>query len=126
MQRISVFIAALIGLSSVALGAYFQHASVLNSDAKIAIHTALRYLQMYSLLLLVLGFLSQQYSRLLWAYAVFLVGVSLFSGSILLIHSFGMSSLVLVTPLGGVIVMLGWVVLMSLAIVGFGDQKQSP
>ncbi len=109
-------IAATTGFLSVALGAAGDHlASIIRHEH--AFETALRYNQLYSLLLVALALHAPPPSRLLTlARAAFMAGMLLFCGSLYALAFTGLAALGMVTPFGGVTLMAGWLALSAYAI----------
>lgn len=101
--------AALLGASSVILGAALKHAVV--SSEFDTLQTALRYHQIHSLVLLSLGLyaLNQTPQRILIISAcLFIAGISIFSGSLYLMVLYNIPQLGNLTPVGGIALILGW------------------
>ena len=110
---------AFFGLTGVILGALGAHAleNVLSADQLGSFETAVRFQMYHGLFLLLLGLLAQQYFDR-WinlAIRAALVGTVLFSGSIYLLTLTDIQ-VGLVTPVGGVILMVGWGSLLGWAI----------
>lgn len=114
MSRPFVLLAALLGLTGVALGAFAAHGlrARLSPEYLAVFQTGVLYQLIHALALLGVGALALHWrSRLLGAAGVlFVAGILLFSGSLYLLT---LSSLKLgmVTPLGGLCFMLGWLCL---------------
>ncbi len=125
-----LFIAGLLGLISVALGAYADHglqATASTADLK-SIATALRYHQTHVVLLAALG-LAQlaspklAASRLITtASLMFIAAILLFSFSIYSAVIFEMPGLKNIVPIGGILFMLAW---LTLALAGWQLSKKS-
>lgn len=111
MGRVYLSLGALFGLTGVALGAFAAHGlkGRLTPAHLDAFQTAVHYQQIHALALLVVALLAQRTgNRLLDAAALlFSTGIVLFSGSLYLMTLVGWK-LGPVTPLGGVLFMLGW------------------
>ncbi len=107
------YLAALLGLSATALGAYGAHglaASGLPASLVSAFNTGVQY-QFYhalALLLVVLAWRFKPAGALQVAAAFFALGTLLFSGSIYALVLFGAKGIGWLTPLGGVCFMAGW------------------
>jgi len=120
-MRYAPLIAALLGFSGVALGAFGAHglkASV--SEEWLAVWgTAVSYQMYHTPLILVMPFLSgiSEYWRKL-ALWFFILGVLVFSGSLYLLVILSLPPLGMVTPLGGVMLLLGWLCLLVAAVKG--------
>jgi len=109
-------VSALLGLTSIILGAMGAHGSV--HDALVAAgkldawEVAVRYHLPHSILLYILAlFIGHGSKSCRWAWRLLFTGVLLFSGSIYLLSSFGWKFLGPITPLGGLSLMLGWLLL---------------
>lgn len=111
MGRVYLSLGAFFGLSGVALGAFAAHGlkGRLTAVHLEAFQTGVHYQQIHALALLVVALLAQRGGgRLLGAAgACFVLGTLCFSGSLYLMTLAGLK-LGLVTPLGGVLFMLGW------------------
>jgi len=102
---------ALIALATV-LGAFGAHAlkSQLSPDKLAVYETAVRYHFLHALGLLVIGVLlrSTDTELLRWSAMLVLVGIILFSGSLYLLTFGAPRFLGVVTPLGGLALIVGW------------------
>lgn len=126
MKWVVVF-AAFLGLSSMIMGAAGDHIleGRLTAQATEQIEVALRYHQLYSIVLLSLSLyaLQQRPSKLLIAICLtFMGGIIIFSGALYLSVFLSLSILTYGTPIGGVLLMIGWLLV---AIWGLRLQKQS-
>ncbi|OIN07653.1 DUF423 domain-containing protein [Oceanisphaera psychrotolerans] len=107
------YLAALLGLSATALGAYGAHglaARGLSASLVTAFNTGVQY-QFYhalALLLVVLAWRFRPVRSLHVAAAFFALGTLLFCGSIYALVLFGTKGIGWLTPLGGVCFMVGW------------------
>lgn len=114
MSRPFVLLAALFGFTGVALGAFAAHGlrGRLSPEYFAVFQTGVLYQLVHALALLGVGVLALRWrSRLLGAAGgLFAAGILLFSGSLYLLT---LSSLKLgvVTPLGGVCLLAGWLCL---------------
>lgn len=109
-------IAALSGLLAVILGASGAHAlkPMLTASGHLdAFKTAVDYHFYHTLALLAAGILSRQSQSKLIAFASlsFLTGILLFSGSLYLISLATVSGIGILTPVGGLFFIAGWVLL---------------
>lgn len=109
------------GLAGVVLGALFDHA--LAPYINHAVETALRYHQLYSVLIAALGLTLSfaplppvLYKRLRLAAVFFSAGSVLFCGCLYATSLSGPSPLVYGAPIGGLLMMGGWLVLASAAL----------
>ncbi len=116
MLRNFIFLGALNGLITVALGAFGAHAlrESLGADMVAVYDTASNYHGHHSLALLAVGLMllhhpdSRWLPRAGWA---FLIGILFFSGSLYLLAVSGSQWLGAVTPFGGMAYIVGWVML---------------
>jgi len=117
MQRILLTCGALYGALAVALGAFGAHALKARLAPELLAHwgTATQYLALHALALLATGLLIERRlspSRsLTLAGQAFLLGSAIFSGSLFLRVLLDMPSWGMVTPLGGALLILGWLLL---------------
>ncbi|PLY13006.1 MAG: DUF423 domain-containing protein [Sedimenticola sp.] len=117
MRHPFLFIGALNGFLTVALGAFGAHAlrDRLQGNYYEVFQTGIQYQGLHALALLILGLIalratSNWLNRAGW---LFLLGILLISGSLYLLAITGNRALGMITPLGGVCFLLGW---LSLAI----------
>ncbi|OGO93032.1 MAG: hypothetical protein A3F10_00030 [Coxiella sp. RIFCSPHIGHO2_12_FULL_42_15] len=114
-----LFLGALLGLMSVIMGAYTDHVVGVNitSTALGVLATALHYQSLYSILIAAIGLalyapLSPRLTRYLTMCAwVFIIGIILFSFSIYASVLTNASGAVRLTPVGGITLILGWLLL---------------
>lgn len=103
-----IVIAAILGVLGVAIGAIAAHA-IADPKAIAAVEKAALYQLIHVLALL---FARQQVGRFAsiscW---FFLLGITLFCGSIELKYLLGLDSAIVVAPSGGICLMLGWIFL---------------
>jgi len=112
----NLVITCFLGMMAIILGAFGAHAlkESLTSEALSSFETAVRY-QMYHVIVLLFvniyeGFTPKQKNNIS---TIFFVGIFLFSGSIYVIQltSITAKSIWFVTPLGGVFLILGWILM---------------
>ena len=125
-----LIIGALLGFFSVAFGAYSEHGlrpKVSDEEFRMLM-TAIRYNQINSLMISVLGLFTLLKSGFSNIYLfkrsglLFIVGTILFSFSIYFSVSFQIPTLLYLTPVGGIILMLSW---LSLAYAAYRILKNS-
>lgn len=103
-----VVVAALLGLLGVALGAVAAHA-VSDPKAVAAIEKAALYQLIHVLALMFASKYEGRFGALsCWS---FLIGITLFCGSIDVKYLLGFQGATSVAPLGGICLMLGWIFL---------------
>ena len=115
---------ALMGFLSLALSAFIAHGLHLTLTAHQlhSLDTALLNLQMHAVLLIALGaYISSKtnsVSRVIRVAAyLFIVGTLLFSVSIIVSYIFSWPGLLFLTPLGGVTLLLAWLLLIAGSLV---------
>lgn len=112
-------LAAASGFIVVGLGAFGAHGlrSLLDAARLGTWETAVQYQMLHVVALLAVGLLSLrgELTLLRWSGWNFVVGTLLFSGSLYLLALTGVSWLGMITPLGGVCFLLGWVLLFKAA-----------
>ncbi|MDF2606527.1 MAG: hypothetical protein K0S34_717 [Bacillales bacterium] len=109
-----IIIAGVNAFLAVALGAFGAHGLQQNAtDYAVAIwDKASRYQMYHALGLFIIAFLIDKYpksSLLEWAGWSMLGGIFLFSGSLYVMAVTGISSLGIVTPVGGLLFIAGWI-----------------
>lgn len=123
-QKTAIITGAVTGMLAVALGAFGAHAlkpMLLESGRLETFELAVRYQFYHTLALLFTGIAQSLYqSAYLRLSAVgFTLGILLFSGSLYALCFTGYSWLAFVTPLGGVLFIIGWLLLLT----GIGKSK---
>jgi uncharacterized membrane protein YgdD (TMEM256/DUF423 family) len=109
----NLIITCFLGLIAIVLGAFGAHAlkDVLSSSQLSSFETGVRYQMYHTIVLLFVnifdGFTTAQRNKISF---IFFLGILLFSGSIYLIQltSITAKSIWFITPLGGLILMIGW------------------
>ncbi|MEM0576030.1 DUF423 domain-containing protein [Flavobacterium polysaccharolyticum] len=120
MSKKVISTAALLGMIAIILGAFGAHAlkKVLSTEELVTFETGVRYQMYHALFLLFIGLsscLSIKSQKII--YYLTLSGVLLFSGSIYLLAtnsltSFDFKKIGFITPIGGVLLISAWVVLL--------------
>ena len=108
-----LFLAALCGLSGVAIGAFGAHGlkAVLTPDMLAVYKTGVDYQMWHALGLALIAIIGQQTPEsaiLQWAGRLMLSGIILFSGSLYLLATLNIKWLGMITPFGGVCFLLAW------------------
>lgn len=112
-QRNTLLAGAVFGFLGVALGAFGAHAlkPVLLQTGRLETYElAVRYQFYHAFALLALGAIMQYNNsiRLKYAALFFVGGTVLFSGSLYVLAFTGLGLLVAITPIGGLLLILGW------------------
>lgn len=114
-MKIFLILGAINGFLAVALGAFGAH----GLEGKISEKSlgtwdkAVNYQMFHTMALLVTGLLlvKLQNGGMAWAGWMFFVGIILFSGSLYIYSTTGIKTFAMITPLGGVAFLIGWVLL---------------
>ena len=107
----------------VALGAFGAHGlkKIVPPETVSSYQTGVQYQMYHAFALLLVGILSERFSRSLinWSGAFFVLGIVLFSGSLYLLASLkamnkvGVSGIGIITPIGGLMFLAGWIFLLT-------------
>lgn len=115
MLRVFLLLAAFAGFTGVALGAFAAHGlkARLNAEYLAVFQTGVHYQLIHALALFGVALLLQRLpSGLLQAAgSLFALGIVLFSGSLYLLTLSGTGKLGMITPLGGLAFLAGWLCL---------------
>lgn len=128
MKKKIIIVALVFGLTSIILGAFGAHSlkKHLTEEALSSFEVGVRYQMYHALFLLFLSTIDGISEKIRKsAFIAMVLGVLFFSGSIYLlstenITSINIRSFALITPLGGLLLMLGWVLLL----IGFLKKKK--
>lgn len=119
MKIILMLSGALAGLS-VILGAFAAHGlkNRLEENLLNAFQTGVTYQMYHALALILIVILAKMMPHVLWNWAagMFVMGIMCFSGSLYALALTGIKWFGPVTPLGGVLLILGWVLFLTAAI----------
>lgn len=119
-MNLFLFLGALNGFLSVALGAFGAHIL----EGKLSDHylstwqTGVQYQMFHALALLAVGLLMSKFpasSLIFWSGWLFFAGIVLFSGSLYILSLTGVKVLGAITPIGGVSFLIAWILLMVAA-----------
>lgn len=124
-MNIILLLGAALGLSSIIMAAYVDHSLALYVSGKSlrGLMTAVRYHQLYAVVVSMIGLsLSSQTNIRMKAWLIrsayiFLIGILLFSFSIYFSTMVGVSGISYFTPVGGVLLMIGWGCLIRAALL---------
>ena len=112
MMRMLLLLAAMFGFTGVALGAFAAHGlkTQLSADYLAVFQTGVHYQMLHALALLALAAVWERLAqRLLLAAGIcFCVGILLFSGSLYALTLSGIGALGVITPVGGLMFLVGW------------------
>ena len=110
-----LMIGAISGCLVVIMGAFGTHAlkEILDDYGKSIYNKAVLYHMFHSIALLILGLINkiQPEISLYISGLSFLLGIILFSGSLYILAITGIKSLGMITPIGGVFFIIGWIFL---------------
>jgi uncharacterized membrane protein YgdD (TMEM256/DUF423 family) len=110
-RRAALLVASLTGFLAIGLGAFGAHALKLQLDANHARdlwNTAVLYHLVHAPVLL---WLARGTAIATAPYLCFAIGILLFSGSLYALALTGIGILVAITPLGGLLLMAGWILI---------------
>jgi len=118
MQKILLLTGALLGTVAVMLGVFGAHAfkSILESNQKVEIFdTAVKYHFFHTLALILIAFLMDKYPNKLMEYSgiAMVAGILIFSGSLYILSLTGITKWGVVTPFGGLSLIIGWLLLFA-------------
>jgi uncharacterized membrane protein YgdD (TMEM256/DUF423 family) len=121
-NRLWIFIGALLGLLSVAMAALLAHALPARlEEAQLAlVRSALQMQGWHAIMLVLCGVLAPRWWLANLAAAAFLAGILLFSGGVYALAILGIH-VPMIAPLGGTLLMLGWL-LLGVSVLGRGNQ----
>lgn len=121
MHKSYLIAASLFGALSVALGAFGAHGlkKIVPEETVTTFQTGVQYQMYHEFALLATGILFERFPNkwVRWAGASFIGGIILFSGSLYLLAALkaadkaGMSGIGIITPVGGIFFILGWLFL---------------
>ena len=120
MNKKIIITAGVFGLLSVVLGAFGAHGlkSIISIESLQSFETGVRYQMYHALLLLIVGSNSNLTAKIKnTIFYLILIGIVLFSGSIYglatnELTSFDFKSMAFITPVGGLLLILSWLVLL--------------
>lgn len=112
---------ALSGMLAVAIGAFGAHKleSLLKANDKLSVYnTGVQYHFYHTLALLAITLLMYKVDHRYLVYAgwCFLIGIIIFSGSLYVLSITNISKLGMITPIGGLLFIVGWVFLFLTAL----------
>ncbi|MFP3392389.1 DUF423 domain-containing protein [Brevibacillus sp. SIMBA_040] len=115
-MKLFLMLGSISGFLSVALGAFGAHAlkEKLDEYSLGIFHTGVTYQTTHALALVLVALLLKWYpdsSGLVWAGWCFVAGTLVFSGSLYTLAMTGIKVLGAITPIGGVLFLVGWALL---------------
>ena len=123
-MRLLVVIGAAFGFLAVALGAFGAHILDGNiSDAMLKTwEKAVKYQMFHTVPIILAGlfYAKSHLTSFLWSGWLFIIGVLIFSGTLYFYSTMGIRFLAMLTPIGGVTFLIGWVVF-GIALVKYLD-----
>lgn len=116
MPKLFLFAGSVSAALAVILGAFGAHAlkSRLSAESLAAYQTGVQYHMFHSLGLLIVGILAERSGKPgMVAYSgwAMLAGIVLFSGSLYALSTTGIRSIGMITPIGGILFIVSWVIL---------------
>lgn len=119
-QKCLLFAGSFFGFVSVALGAFGAHALKhrLSSDMLGVFEVGARYQMYHVFAIFIAVWISTYAPSVLSSYSgwLFVAGIIIFSGSLYLLALTGIKTFGAITPIGGVLLLVGWV-LLAIAII---------
>ncbi len=116
MSKIVLMTGAIMAMLAVVTGAFGAHGlkKVLSADMLTVYNTAVEYHFIHAIGLLIIGILMKQFPEaglLTYAAWIMFAGILLFSGSLYVLSVTGISKLGMITPIGGLLFIIGWLLL---------------
>jgi uncharacterized membrane protein YgdD (TMEM256/DUF423 family) len=111
MHKVFAFVGSILALLGVGLGALGTHGLALSSYQRAIYDTAAHYHQYHALGLITISCLSQWLPNsrwIRWSGYLLILGTIVFSGSLYLLAVTGIRGLGMITPFGGLSLLLGW------------------
>jgi uncharacterized membrane protein YgdD (TMEM256/DUF423 family) len=122
MYKIYLALGTILAGLAVILGAFGAHGlkQIVPAETVASYQTGVQYQMYHAFALLIVGVLAERMSSSLLSYAgvFFVAGIVLFSGSLYLLASLkamnkvGVSGIGLITPVGGIMFIIGWILLL--------------
>lgn len=125
MQKIFLITGSLLGGTGVMIGAFGAHAlkSMLETSGRIeTFETAVKYQFYHALALVLLGILmgNQQHNFYQYSGYSFAIGTIIFSGSLYVLCLTGITKFGMITPIGGLFLIAGWVLMLFAIVKTYG------
>ncbi|MFD2629303.1 DUF423 domain-containing protein [Oceanobacillus kapialis] len=114
-MKLFLLLGVVNGFLAVALGAFGAHGleGRISEKAIATWEKAVTYQMFHTMALLVTGLLMAKFTSggLVWAGGMFFAGIVLFSGSLYIYSVTSIKTFAMITPLGGVAFLIGWVLI---------------
>lgn len=115
-QKLTLLTGAILGTLGVALGAFGAHAlkNLLTQNGRVETYElAVRYQFYHTFAILFVGLMMEKFSHasMQWSSLLILIGILLFSGSLYAYALTNIKGFAMVTPIGGLFLLAGWVML---------------
>ncbi|RFA36761.1 hypothetical protein CAI16_03910 [Virgibacillus dokdonensis] len=114
-MKLFLVLGAINGFLAVALGAFGAHGleGKISKNAIATWEKAVNYQMFHTMALFVTGiFMMKVHSvGVTWAGWLFFIGILLFSGSLYIYSTTGIKTFAMITPIGGVAFLIGWILL---------------
>ena len=123
VPRFLVVLGSINAFLAIALGAFGAHGlkEIISAEMLVVYQTGVQYHIIHSLGLILVGLAARCFEpdRLcIWAGCLFMAGILVFSGSLYVLSLTGIRQWGMVTPLGGVSFLAGWITLAVAAVRG--------
>jgi uncharacterized membrane protein YgdD (TMEM256/DUF423 family) len=117
MQKLILMTGSTLGALSVMIGAFGAHAlkPMLEANQRLeTFETAVKYQFYHTLAIVLIGVLLDKYPIKLLEYSAIamLIGIVIFSGSLYILSITGITKWGMVTPIGGLFMVIGWLLLL--------------
>lgn len=114
MAKLFLIIGSILGGTGVMIGAFGAHAlkNLLETSGRMeTFETAVKYQFYHALALILLGLLIAKNEQNYYQYSgySFLIGTFIFSGSLYILCLSGITKFGMITPIGGVLMIAGWI-----------------
>jgi uncharacterized membrane protein YgdD (TMEM256/DUF423 family) len=114
-MKLFLLLGTINGFLAVALGAFGAHGleGRISEKALGTWEKAVNYQMFHTMALIAAGLLMAKITSggIMWAGWMFMIGIILFSGSLYIYSTTGIRTFAMITPLGGVAFLIGWVLL---------------
>ena len=123
VPRFLIVLGSINAFLAIALGAFGAHGlkERISSEMLVVYQTGVQYHIIHSMALILLGLMARcfEHDRLpMWAGCLFMAGILVFSGSLYILSLTGVRGWGMVTPLGGLSFLAGWITLAAAAARG--------